>query len=174
MRFFLAFTHHFNVLQKFSAYVCTYLMHVYLDLWYVFARISLSCHPVKYGSGLLIVLFSSPWSSLSGMKPEFSSYGYPGAPPSHLHPPYSPLSPLPVKSDLLTQSYQQYAAASQFGELIYIYRIGYNRISIWRGILRLTLVSQSVSQLVRQRVSLWVGPSLNYIFYYFYYIIKFS
>ena len=56
------------------------------------------------------------------MKPEFSSYGYPGAPPSHLHPPYSPLSPLPVKSDLLTQSYQQYAAASQFGELIYIYR----------------------------------------------------
>ena len=88
------------------------------------------CTPVKYGSGLLIVLFSSPWSSLSGMKPEFSSYGYPGAPPSHLHPPYSPLSPLPVKSDLLTQSYQQYAAASQFGQLLYIYNIQYNRIPI--------------------------------------------
>ena len=51
------------------------------------------------------------------MKPDFSSYGYPGAPgPTHLHSPYTPLSPLPVKSDLLAQSYQQYAAASQFGK----------------------------------------------------------
>ena len=67
---------------------------------------------------------SSAWPSLSGMKTDFSGYGYTGAgnamrgggshltSPSHLSA-YTPLSPLPVKSDLLTPSYQTYA---QFGE----------------------------------------------------------
>ena len=58
------------------------------------------------------------------MKTDFSGYGYTGAgnamrgggshltSPSHLSA-YTPLSPLPVKSDLLTPSYQTYA---QFGK----------------------------------------------------------
>jgi hypothetical protein len=61
------------------------------------------------------------------MKADFSSYGYPSPGssnsirPSHLASatshisPYGALSPLPVKSDLLTPAYQQYAV-SQFGE----------------------------------------------------------
>ena len=72
-------------------------------------------------------MFSSAWGSISGMKADFSSYGYPSPGssnsirPSHLASatshisPYGALSPLPVKSDLLTPAYQQYAV-SQFGK----------------------------------------------------------
>jgi hypothetical protein len=76
----------------------------------------------------MLILGSNPWS-LSGMKTEFSGYGYGGGSSgvrntgSHLSP-YNSLPAIPVKTDLLSPPpYSQYPPVPQFGETTFSQKI---------------------------------------------------